>query len=174
MRDGGDAVFAQELAFGRSAQVPALWLYSTADRHFWPSLTRPNFDAYTAAGAAARLAMVGPLWHAPDGHQLVELGGRELWQPQISAFLRDIGVPGWHLNPTSAVVPRPTPPAGLDGPGRQAWLRYAGSAGHKAFAMGDDGWGMTIQRRSRLEAEEVAIGFCTEHSNGCRVVAVDG
>ena len=161
-------------AFGRSAQVPTLWLYSTVDRYFWPSLTRRNFDAYTAAGAPARLAMVGPLWHAPDGHQLVELGGRELWQPQISAFLRDIGAPGWHLDPTLAVVPRPTPPPGLDAPGRRAWLRYLGSAGHKAFAVGDDGWGWAIHRRSRPEAEEAAIGFCAEHSNGCRVVAADG
>ena len=53
-------------------------------------------------------------------------------------------------------------------------MRYAGSAGHKAFAVGDDGWGWAVHRRSRPEAEEAAIGFCAEHSNGCRVVAADG
>ena len=127
-------------AFGRRARVPALWLYSTTDRYFWPALARRNFDAYTAGGAPARLAMVGPLWFSRDGHDLFALGGREIWQPRIGTFLRDVGAPGWNLDPRSAIVPKPDPPAGLETDGVAAWWRYIAGASWKAFAVGDDGW----------------------------------
>lgn len=157
-------------ASGRVARLPALWLYSTADRFFWPSLTRANFDAYVAGGAPARLEMLGPLWYAEDGHELFQLGGRELWQPRISAFLRDIGAPGWRLDPASATVAKPSPPTGLEPAAQTAWLRYLGRAGHKAFAIGDDGWGWATGRPDREEAERAALTFCEEYTTGCRVV----
>lgn len=160
--------------FGRGARVPALWLYSTADRFFWPSLVRRNFDAYAAGGAPARLAMVGPLWFTRDGHHLVNHGGRELWQPRISAFLRDIDAPGWQLSPGLDSVARPPFPEGLSRAGRRAWLTYGGSARHKAFAVGDDGWGWAVNRRTPEEAARSALGFCREHTSGCRVIALDG
>ena len=157
-------------AAGRDARVPALWLYSTADRFFWPSLTRTNFDAYVAGGAPARLEMLGPLWYADDGHELFQLGGRELWQPRITAFLRDIGAPGWRLDPASAAVAKPPPPTGLGPAGHKAWRRYLGRAGQKAFAIGDDGWGWATGRTDREEAEEAALTFCAEYTTACRVV----
>ncbi|MCY4011595.1 MAG: hypothetical protein OXG82_02650 [Gammaproteobacteria bacterium] len=160
--------------FGRVARVPALWLYSTADRFFWPSLTRANFDAYVAGGAPARLQMLGSLWYAEDGHELFQLGGRELWQPRISAFLRDIGAPGWRLDPAWAIVAKPSPPTGLEPAAHTAWLRYLGRAGHKAFAVGDNGWGWATGRPDREEAEKAALAFCEEYTKGCRVVRHSG
>ena len=160
--------------FGRSVRVPALWLHSTADRFFWPTLVRGNFDAYVAGGAPARLEMLGPLWFSADGHDLVDLGGRELWQPRISAFLRDIQAPGWQLNPELAPVPKPPAPKGLSAAGQRAWVTYTGSATHKAFAIGEDGWGYAIHRRTPRHAEEAALRFCRQHTPGCRVIAVDG
>ena len=166
----GRALTRAFAASGQDARVPALWLYSTADRFFWPSLTRANFDAYVAGGAPARLEMLGPLWYADDGHELFQLGGRELWQPRISAFLRDIGAPGWRLDPASATVARPSPPTGLEPAARTAWLRYLGRAGHKAFAVGDSGWGWATARPNREEAEKAALTFCEEYTTGCRIV----
>ena len=157
-------------ASGRDARVPALWLYSTADRYFWPSLTRANFDAYVAGGAPARLEMLGSLWYADDGHELFQLGGRELWQPRISTFLRDIGAPGWRLDPATATVAKPPPPTTLVPAGHEAWLRYHGRAGHKAFAIGDDGWGWATERPNREAAEQAALTFCEEYTTACRVV----
>lgn len=171
----GRALRGAFAAFGRGARVPALWLYSTADRFFWPSLVRRNFEAYIAGDASARLEMVGPLWFTNDGHDLIELGGRELWQPRISAFLRDIHAPGWPLNPASATVPRPPPPEHLNRTGRQAWTAYNGRAGHKAFAAGNGGgWGWTARQPSRREAEEAAMATCRKHAEDCRLVSVDG
>lgn len=159
--------------FGRMVQIPSLWLYSTADRYFWPSLARRNFDAYVAGGAPARLEMVGPLWSHPDGHQIHALGGREFWQPRISAFLRDIDAPGWQLDPTSASVPRPPPPDGLPQSGQQAWLEYAGSSGHKAFVIGVNGWYWIARQSSAREAENIALATCREYTEKCQVVAAD-
>ena len=157
-------------AAGQDAQVPALWLYSTADQFFWPSLTRRNFDSYVAGGAPARLEMLGPLWFSKDGHELSMLGGRELWQPRISTFLRDIGAPGWQLDPASATVARLRPPAGLNPTGQAAWFGYLGSADHKAFAVGNNGWGRALARRSQQEADEDALAFCEEYTTDCRIV----
>lgn len=157
-------------AVGKNARVPALWLHSTTDQWFWPSLTRRNFDRYVAGGAPARLEMLGPLWFSKDGHQLFMLGGRELWQPRISTFLRDIGAPGWQLDPASATVARLAPPTGL-APAQQAvWLRYLGSADHKAFAVGSNGWGRATARRSQREADQAALAFCEEYTTNCRIV----
>ena len=159
-------------AAGKDAQVPALWLHSTTDRLFWPSLTRRYFDSYVAGGAPARLEMLGPLWFSEDGHKLFMLGGRELWQPRISTFLRDIGAPGWQLDPASATIAKPAPPAGLAPAGQAVWLRYLGSADHRAFAIGSNGVGVgATSRRSRQEAEEVALALCEVHTTtNCRIV----
>ena len=160
--------------FGRKARIPSLWLYSTADSYFWPSLARGNFDAFTAGGAPARLQMVGPLGFTRDGHDLFTLAGRELWQPRISAFLRDIDAPGWQLDPATAIVPKLPSPEGLGEEGERAWLRYLGGAGHRAFAIGDGGgWGWAAERSNRKEAEDSAIAFCQQYTVRCRVVAAD-
>ena len=158
-------------AVGKDAQVPALWLHSTADRWFWPSLTRRNFDAYVAGGAPARLEMLGPLWFSSDGHRLFMLGGRELWQPRISTFLRDIDAPGWQLDPASATVAKPAPPAGLGAANEAVWYGHLGRADHKAFAVGSNGgYGHATARRSQQEAEEVALAYCEEFTTNCRIV----
>lgn len=78
---------------GKTARVPSLWLYSTADRFFWPGLVKDAFDAYSNGGAPVRLQWFGPLFYAEDGHRLYRGGGQYLWSPRISDFLKDIGAP---------------------------------------------------------------------------------
>ena len=79
--------------FGKTARVPALWLYSTADRFFWPGLVKDAFDAYSGGGAPVRLHWFGSLLYADDGHRLYRGEGQYLWSPRISDFLKDIGAP---------------------------------------------------------------------------------
>ncbi len=81
--------------FGKTARVPSLWLYSTADRFFWPGLVKDGFDAYSKGGAPVRLEWFGPLLYADDGHRLYRGEGEYLWSPRISDFLKDIGAPTW-------------------------------------------------------------------------------
>ncbi len=79
--------------FGRTARIPALWLYSTTDHFFWPELVKQGFDAYAGGGAPVRLEWFGPLLYAEDGHRLYRGDGQYLWGPRIGAFLKDIGAP---------------------------------------------------------------------------------
>ena len=81
--------------YGKTARIPALWLYSTTDRYFWPDLVKSGFDAYARGGAPVRLEWFGPLPYVVDGHKLYKGDGQHLWSPRISDFLRDIGAPTW-------------------------------------------------------------------------------
>ena len=81
--------------FGKTARIPALWLYSTTDHFFWPDLVKRAFAAYAKGGAPVRLEWFGPLLYADDGHRLYRGEGQYLWSPRISDFLRDIGAPTW-------------------------------------------------------------------------------
>lgn len=79
--------------FGDGATVPALWLYSTTDKLFWPELVDRAFEAYAANGAPVRLERVGALWFTDNGHYLYRREGRRIWSPLIDAFLDAIGAP---------------------------------------------------------------------------------
>ncbi len=161
--------------FGKEAKVPALWLYSTTDKLFWPELVDRAFEAYASNGAPVRLDRVGPLWFTGNGHFLVALGGREFWRPRIDDFLNAIGAPNWKEAPDDAAVERLDPPAGMSQRGVRSWRRYLAEAPHKAVALGEDGRGGGSWRRDSLEeATEAAIRSCEKRSSGCRIVSVDG
>lgn len=161
--------------FGKKAKVPALWLYSTTDRLFWPELVDRAFEAYASNGAPVRLDRVGPLWFHRNGHALVALGGRELWRPRIDDFLNAIGAPNWKEAPDDAAVPRLDPPPGMGRRAHRHWRRYLAEAPHKAVAVGEDGRsGGSWRRDSVEEAKQAAIRSCEKRSSGCRIVSVDG
>ena len=162
-------------SFGMEARVPALWLYSTADRFFWPALVDRALDAYARNGAPVRLERVGRLWYSQDGHVLARLGGRELWRPRIDAFLQDIGAPTWEVSPGAGAVARPPAPASLDARGRGRWQRYLAEAGHKAFVLGPGTrFGWASARESAAKAKEDALAYCEANGDHCRVVSVNG
>ena len=161
--------------FGKKASVPALWLYSTADRFFWPELVDRALDAYAKNGAPVRLERVGRLWFIEDGHKLVRLGGRELWRPRIDAFLDAIGAPNWETSPSSGAVARLPAPASLDTRGGNRWRRYLGEASHKAFALGPGTrFGWAAARESAAKATNDAMGYCEAKGDQCRIVSIDG
>ncbi len=170
--DGLVAAFAE---FGRTARIPALWLYSVTDRFFWPALVERMFTAYADAGAPVRLDWTGPLWFSGDGHRLMSLGGRELWRPRISAFLKAIGAPNWDRDPGDAAVVFVRPPESLKRNGRWQWLRYLATAGHKAFAVGVGGkfsWAGAQESLDRAKGR--ALKRCNARGGPCRIVSVNG
>ena len=161
--------------FGKKARVPALWLYSTADRFFWPELVDRALSAYADSGAPVRLERVGRLWFYHDGHRLSRLGGRELWRPRIDAFLKVVGAPNWQSSPGDGAVARVPAPQSLDKRGRNRWRRYLGEAKHKAFALGTGPrFGWQTDRDTVEEAVKAAMGFCEAKGDRCRVVSIDG
>ena len=161
--------------FGKEARVPALWLYSTTDKLFWPELVDRAFEAYASNGAPVRLDRMGPLWFTRNGHFLVALGGREHWRPRIDDFLNSIGAPNWEKAPGDAAVPRLDPPPGMGRRAFRFWHRYLAGAPHKAFAVGEDGrTGGSSRHDTVEEAKEAAIRSCEKRSSSCRIVSVDG
>ena len=169
-----DGLVSALAKFGGSARVPALWLYSESDRYFWPHLVGRMFAAYADGGAPVRLEMVGPLWFTEDGHELVNLGGRQLWRPRIDAFLDLIGAQNWRP-PDDVTVPNWDPPRSLRPNDQSAWRRYLGLAGHKAFAVGPDGaYGWSANDVTPELARSQALRFCEAEARPCRVVSVAG
>ncbi len=162
--------------FGTTARVPALWLYSMTDRFFWPEFVDRMVTAYAKGGAPVRLDRVGPLWFAGDGHALVRPGGRELWRPRITAFLRAIGAPNWEADPGDAAVVISRPPEGLHRRRHGWWRNYLGRANHKAFAVAEDGLrARHVNSRNTPEvAREAALRNCESKGDTCRIVSVDG
>ena len=156
---------------GKKAKVPTLWLSSTTDRFFGPELVDRAFEAYAKNGAPVRLERVGALWFREDGHQLVRLGGRELWRPRIDAFLETIGAPSWTRAPDNASVARLGPPTGLSARGRKSWKRYLEDATHKAFASAPSGaFAWVAARETAKGAQEEALERCRKRDPGCRIV----
>ena len=165
----------RSVSLARRPGVPALWLYSTADRSIWPELVNRAVSAYADGGAPVRLEMVGPLWFYHDGHRLSRLGGRELWRPRIDAFLEIVGAPTWQSAPDDAAVARHRAPPSLNKRGRARWLRYLGEAGRKAFAVGTGPrFGWSTARDTVEEATKAAMGACEAKGDRCRLVSIDG
>ena len=169
-----DALVGAFAEFGETARVPALWLYSTADRFFWPLLVERMFEAYAKGGAPVRLDHFGSLWYSVEGHMLVRLGGRGLWSPSISEFLNAIGAPNWNTDPGDAAVVVLPPPSSLDKRGRRRWRSYLSRSGHKAFAISGSRYGWSAYRSSPETAKKDALRYCQRKGHECRIVSVDG
>jgi pimeloyl-ACP methyl ester carboxylesterase len=95
--------------FGRTARIPALWVYSENDRSAPPALGRRMFDAYVASGAPAQFQVLPPF--GVDGHAMVPMGPADLWWPAVESFLNRLKLPTSLVVelPPPAVIPAPTP-----------------------------------------------------------------
>lgn len=72
--------------YGRTARLPMLWVYTANDSFFDSDLALAMHQAFTAAGGAAELEMLGPFGR--DGHSLFfGPGGSATWGPVVEAFL---------------------------------------------------------------------------------------
>jgi dienelactone hydrolase len=72
--------------YGAAARVPQLWVYSTNDLFFGPSVARAMHAAFTAAGGKAEFIEAPP--YGDDGHHLFNARGTSIWSPMVDAFLR--------------------------------------------------------------------------------------
>ena len=90
-------------SYGRRTEVPSLWLYGDNDTFFSPPTFTAMYRAYTAGGAHAKLVDYGEFGN--DAHMLFALPqGREIWEPEVTAFLKSLGLP---YEPVTKPAPSP-------------------------------------------------------------------
>jgi hypothetical protein len=79
-------------AYGRTARIPTLWLYSENDRYWGPRYPAQWYEAYRTAGGQARLVSLPPLTPplGTDGHSTFTRNPNA-WRPSVETFLRENG-----------------------------------------------------------------------------------
>ncbi len=164
-------------AWGAASAPPSLWLYSSADRYFWPDLVDRMHRAYTGAGGRAMRPAIGALKHFEDGHKLIERGNLPIWRPLIDRFLDANGLPNWTAAPPDPVLLDDPGPPYLSDRGKERWRRFLGSGLHKAFVVYQDGrgFGWASGRESQAAAIADAMAFCegSRRDRECKPYAVN-
>lgn len=160
-------------ALGRTARVPALWLYAENDQSYGPELAHQMLAAYTAGGAPARLEILPPF--GTDGHDLIVRAAADTWLPVVEPFLAGLKLP----TAVTIDLPEPAPlrsPAGLSPDCRKAFAGYVATRSDtKAFAIDDKGaCGFASAGRTAAEARDRSVAECQGNSPGtaCHVYAV--
>ena len=75
-------------AFGKSARIPTLWLYSESDYYFAPALSRRMYETFRSAGGSAEYHLLPPF--GERGHLLINSGDAfVLWAPIVEKFLTE-------------------------------------------------------------------------------------
>jgi dienelactone hydrolase len=169
---GPDRLVGTVAAFGRSARVPALWLYAENDPFYGPDLARRMLSAYTAGGAPARLQVLPPF--STDGHDLIIRAAARTWLPAVEPFLAELGLP------TAVVIDLPEParippPPGLLPVCQKVLADYSTyRSDAKAFAINDRGGCDAGVGRTAAEAGESAMANCQNRGRGavCHLYAV--
>lgn len=78
--------------FGAETKIPSLWLYGDNDRYWSIDTWHDMYQRYTAAGAPAQLVAYGAF--ESDSHRLFySANGKSIWQPPVTKFLAEIGMP---------------------------------------------------------------------------------
>lgn len=163
------SAFAQ---YGRTARVPALFVYTENDRFFGPALARELYAAYTSAGGKAQFIMAPAF--GEDGHNLFSRKGIPQWTPYVDAFLATYGLKQ-RATPMAVERPKVPAPRALNDKGRTDFENYLDSAPHKAFVMGaKGGYGWVSGKRTTEEAVQKAMENCEKYNNtGCKAIMID-
>jgi hypothetical protein len=156
---------------GRTARVPALWIYSENDHYIPAALGRRMFEAYVASGAPAQLQVLPPF--GVEGHAEVAVGPVELWWPSAESFLGGLHLPTSVMVelPTLASIPAPNP---LNAACTMYFNYYVvARSDAKAFAWNAQGHCSLVIDHTVDEAKEEAMRRCVEAWKECSVYAVE-
>lgn len=171
--------------YGKSVKVPSLWFYGDNDSYFPPPLWHAMYEGYRNGGSATRLVAFGNF--GSDAHSLFgSRKGEAIWQPEVSAFLLQAGLPAQVLFPQySPPPPLPRPPKTgfadfsdigaapfIGQTGRAAYQKFAVSPMPRAFAIASNGaWGWAAGGEGALAQ---ALDNCNQRGKGiCKLYAVD-
>lgn len=172
-------------AYGQKTKLRSLWFYGENDSYFPPSVIRPAFAAYTAAGGRAEMVAFGPF--GTNAHAMFSSpAGLPIWWPKVQALLELEGLPVQVLFPELAKENDLARPAAsgfaaledVDGvpflktSGRAGYRHFLGLSVPRAFAVSGTGaWGWAFGVEAPLKR---AIENCQKHSKEpCRLYAVD-
>jgi dienelactone hydrolase len=156
--------------FGRTARVPALWIYSENDHYIPAALGRRMFEAYVASGAPAQLQVLPPF--SVEGHAEVAVGPVELWWPSVESFLSGMRLPTSVMVelPALASIPAPNP---LNAACTMYFNYYVvARTDAKAFAWNAEGHCSLVIDHTADEAKEEAMRRCIEAWKECSLYAV--
>lgn len=167
-----DHLVADAGIVGRTARIPALWVYSENDRSAPPALGRRMFDAYTASGAPAQLQVLPPF--GVDGHAMVPMGPADIWWPAVESFLNQLRLPTSVLVelPPPAPIPAPTPLNAACASYFDAYVKAWTDA--KAYAWNREGHcsSVTSTQRTVDDAKSEAMRQCVAAWKQCSLYAV--
>jgi len=81
-----DRLIAAVRAFGATARVPTLWIYTENDSYFPPELSRRMAEEFGLAGGSVEYHLLPPF--GSEGHLLAESRDTApIWAPTVEAFL---------------------------------------------------------------------------------------
>lgn len=83
-------------AYGAATKVPSLWFYGDNDSYFSTATYSDMFRRYNADGGNARLVAFGV--YGTDAHGMFgPAEGQRIWQPEVTRFLAQVGLPSQPL-----------------------------------------------------------------------------
>ncbi len=81
-----DRLIAAAGAYGRTARIPTLWVYTENDGYFGPSLSRAMYRAFSESGGRGEFVLLPGF--GSDGHALFgSPAGVKHWEPLVERFL---------------------------------------------------------------------------------------
>ena len=167
-----DHIVEDARLFGRTARIPALWIYSENNHYIPAALGRRMFEAYVESGAPAELQVLPPF--GVDGHMMVPMGPAEIWWAPVEGFLNRLQLP------TSLVVelppPDPIPAPALLNTACSSYFDYYVKARTdiKAFAWNREGHCTSVTGVGRTvdDAKQEAMRQCLAAWKECSLYAV--
>lgn len=173
--------------YGKETTLPSLWFYGDNDSYFSVRTWNAMFERYTAFGGKARLVAFGTF--GSDSHAMFgSRTGQSIWQPEVSAFLTQVGLPNrlqseFQKYGRVNILPVP-PPTGFSSiddlaripfvkdTGREGYKIYLGKISPKAFSIAPNGaWGWAEGSDEPLER---SLQNCNLRGKGeCKLYAVD-
>ena len=159
-------------SFGKTSRIPMLWIYAENDRKFWPELAQKFNDAFRAGGGQNQFVQAPAI--GEDGHFLFQR--ISAWSPIVGSFLKAQNLV-WLPEPLPPPKSSEPAPPGLTETGAKAFGRYGTLGPHKAFAMSEHGFGMSVDQPTVQAAKKNATDRCRHSApkgEKCKVVSIDG
>jgi len=171
VRNQGDLIAAFK-SFGKRSRTHMLWIYAENDNFFWPELAAKLEFAFSRAGGQVQFISAPAI--GKDGHSL--FSRVPAWSSTVDDFLAAHGL---SLRPEplpAPSVPDQPPPEGLNDAGIRAFRSYLTLGPHKAFAMSEHGFGVSVAQLTTDLAARKAVENCRQSARGekCKVASLDG